>query len=151
MSLDQKEERGIIGFFKEYYFLSNFYPCDIICNDFSTPITFKNSEAMFQAMKCPSRVREFSNLSAQEAKRLGRHVNLREDWEEVKDEIMKYCLRSKFDQNPELKAELIKTNGLHLEEANTWGDKYWGTVNGEGKNMLGKLLMELRDEYISGD
>ena len=71
--------------------------------------------------------------------------------EEVKDEIMKHCLRSKFDQNPELKAELIKTNGLHLEEANTWGDRYWGTVNGEGKNMLGKLLMELRDEYINSN
>ena len=142
---------GIIGFFKEYYFLNNFYPCDIICNEFSTPITFKNSEAMYQAMKCPLRAREFSNLSAQEAKHLGRRVNLREDWEEVKDEIMKYCLRSKFDQNPELKTKLIKTNGLYLKEANTWGDKYWGVVNGEGKNMLGKLLMELRDEYISGD
>ena len=106
---------------------------------------------MYQAMKCPSRVREFSDLSAKEAKHLGKLVNLREDWEEVKDEIMKYCLRSKFDQNPELKAELIKTNGLHLEEANTWGDKYWGTVNGEGKNMLGKLLMELRDEYINSN
>ena len=76
---DQKEVRGVIGFFKEYYFLSNFYPCDIICNDFNTPITFKNSEAMFQAMKCPSRAREFSDLSAKEAKHLGKLVNLRED------------------------------------------------------------------------
>ena len=33
---------------------------------------------------------------------------------------------------------------MELEEGNNWGDKYWGTVEGEGKNMLGKLLMKVR-------
>ena len=133
----------------KYSFLSNFYEVPIRY----AGIEFGSTEAAFQAMKCKhseERIK-FENLNPSEAKRLGREIELREDWEEVKDEIMKYCLRSKFDQNPELKAELIKTNGLHLEEANTWGDKYWGTVNGEGKNMLGKLLMELRDEYINSN
>ena len=58
-----------------------------------------------------------------------------------------HCLRSKFDQHEDLKEKLLQTGDLYLAEENTWGDKYWGTVNGEGKNRLGNLLMQLRFIY----
>lgn len=50
----------------------------------------------------------------------------------------------KFNRHPDLKTRLIETNGEELIEGNTWGDKYWGQVNGEGKNRLGKILMQIR-------
>jgi predicted NAD-dependent protein-ADP-ribosyltransferase YbiA (DUF1768 family) len=33
-----------------------------------------------------------------------------------------------------------------LIEGNTWGDKFWGQVKGEGANYLGRLLMKVREE-----
>ena len=149
--MNLKQNDGIIGFFEEHFYLSNFYPCKVICNDFKNQLIFGSSEAMFQALKCPSRASEFTSLTPNESKILGNKVKLRDNWEDVKVDVMEYCLRSKFDQNPELKEKLIQTGDLHLEESNTWGDKYWGTVNGEGQNNLGKLLMKIRDEYINSD
>ena len=142
-----KNKEGIYGFFDEYYFLSNFYPCDIVYEDNNNKVVFKSSEAMFQAFKCPERIKEFENLLPKEAKALGRRVKLRDNWEQSKETFMMYCLRSKFDQHEELKEKLLQTGDLYLAEENTWGDKYWGTVKGEGKNKLGNLLMQLRFIY----
>lgn len=137
----------ITCFLKDYFWLSNFYPCEVYSDGFAKPINFKSSESLFQALKCPTRADEFENLMPTEAKKLGRKVNLRNNWDSIKVDCMRYCLRSKFDQHNDLKDKLILTGNAHLEEANSWGDRFWGTVNGEGKNFLGKLLMELRDEY----
>ena len=82
-----------------------------------------------------------------QAKRAGRKAVLRHDWEDVKMNVMRKALRKKFS-DPELKAKLLATGDQILEEGNTWHDKYWGvdSVTREGKNMLGKILMEIRDE-----
>ncbi len=144
---NKNKKDPIIGFFKENYWLSNFYQCDITSNDFVKPLTFGSSEALFQALKCPLRADEFEGLTPDEAKHLGRKVQLRSNWEEIKLDCMRYCLRSKFNQHEALKEKLMLTGKGHLEEANTWGDKFWGTVDGVGENWLGQLLMELRDEY----
>ena len=87
--------------------------------------------------------------TAADAKYFGRRVNLREAWEQIKDAVMLECLRSKFS-NKELKEKLLSTQSRMLVEGNTHGDKFWGTVNGEGKNMLGKLLMQVRKELFEG-
>ncbi|MCD8083009.1 MAG: NADAR family protein [Clostridiales bacterium] len=128
----------------EYYFLSNFYPCEMEYNG----IRYQNSEAAFQAQKCANRSdrMRFSNLNASEAKKLGRSVSLRPDWEEIKVGVMREVVRAKFRCNPDLKDKLIETSGEYLEEGNTWGDRIWGTVNGNGANLLGKILMDLREE-----
>ena len=55
-------------------------------------------------------------------------------------------LRAKFAQNPELAMQLLATGTRYLEETNTWGDTYWGVCEGKGLNMLGKTLMQVRDE-----
>ena len=131
----------INAFKNEYNFLSNFYPCKVIYNG----TTFENSEAAFQAAKCWSRADEFIHLSASDAKRLGRSVEMREDWEIVKNRIMRDVVLAKFSQNEDLKEKLLATRDAYLEEGNTWGDRYWGTVDGVGENWLGHILMSVRD------
>jgi ribA/ribD-fused uncharacterized protein len=128
----------------KYAFLSNFYNCNVVWEGKD----YKNSEAAFQAGKSTNPfVRDvFRSMSGSQAKRHGRIINLRPDWEEVKLDIMYQVCYAKFTQNPELKLKLLATGDKYLEEGNTWGDKFWGAVNGVGKNNLGKILMRIRDE-----
>ena len=136
----------MINSFKgKYYFLSNFYSAPVTYDG----LTFQNNEAAFQAAKCikPELRKQFVNLNPSEAKRSGRRVKRRSDWEQVKVQIMKEICKAKFDQNEALRQQLIATGKETLEEGNTWGDRIWGTVNGVGQNHLGKILMEIRKEY----
>ena len=71
---------------------------------------------------------------------------LRKDWEQVKDDIMYEVVRAKFIQHPILAQQLLDTRDAELIEGNNWGDTYWGVCNGYGKNMLGRILMRVRDE-----
>lgn len=128
----------------EYFFLSNFYPSEIIVDN----ITFPTVEHYFQAMKTVNQseiIKIAEALTPGEAKRLGRRVHLRVDWESIKNEVMLNGLRKKFSI-PELKDKLLATKEEYLVEGNTWGDKYWGICDGEGENHLGILLMKVRKE-----
>lgn len=135
----------MINSFKgDYFFLSNFFPAPVKYNG----ITYASSEAAFQAQKTldiKERL-EFSDLNPSEAKRKGRHVRLRDDWEEVKEDIMFDICYAKFSQNKDLGDKLDKTGCEFLEEGNNWGDTFWGTVNGKGENRLGGILMKVRSE-----
>lgn len=140
----------MIGTFDgEYAFLSNFYPSSITDEDY---ITYPTVEHYFQAMKTlDTGVRFYIAIQATpgQAKRLGRRLDLRPDWEFIKDSIMEKALRMKFS-NPKLRKALLNTGDEYLEEGNTWGDQYWGVCNGVGKNKLGKLLMKIRQEIKEG-
>lgn len=74
-------------------------------------------------------------------------ADVRPNWTQVKDNVMRDALRYKFTQNPKLKTLLKSTGNSPLYEDSPY-DTYWGTggggVHGTGKNMLGKLLMQLR-------
>ena len=71
---------------------------------------------------------------------------LRPDWEEVKDEVMLQALRMKFSQNPDIAKELMATGDAILIE-HTRNDAYWSDGgDGSGKNKLGLLLMQVREE-----
>ena len=126
----------------KYYFLSNFYEAPITY----LGLTYLNNEAAFQSAKTFSDRECFINLDPSSAKKLGRKVQLRSDWEDVKDKVMYEICKAKFSQNVDLKVKLLETDDKYLEEANTWGDKIWGTVNGVGENRLGKILMRVREE-----
>lgn len=132
-----KEFRG------KYFFLSNFYETPVTWEG----ITYQNNESAFQSAKVidKKKRKSFSNLNPSLAKRKGRHVLLRHDWEKVKDDIMFEICLAKFVQNEDLRQKLLDTGNEYLEEGNTWGDTYWGTVNGKGKNKLGKTLMKVRE------
>lgn len=135
----------MINHFRDkYYFLSNFYELPMEYDG----IPYQNAEAAFQAQKCAIKADRyaFSNLNATEAKKLGRQITLRPDWEDIKVGVMRDIVRMKFLENPELSQKLLATSGEYLEEGNTWGDRVWGTVNGSGANLLGQILMEIREE-----
>ena len=133
---------SILEFKGQYFFLSNFYEVPVFYNG----LQFKSSEAAFQAQKFPSRASEFCNLSAISAKRLGRAIPLRGDWKTARIGIMKEIVFAKFKQNKKLKRLLLETGEAFLQEGNDWGDTFWGVCNGKGENMLGKILMEVRNE-----
>lgn len=128
------------------YYLSNFHMCPVTYKG----LTFTNTEAAFHSQKCAYRAHEFTDLDPSQAKRLGRRVHLREDWEEVKDHIMYEVCMAKFTQHPILKEKLLATGNCYLEEGNTWNDTYWGVCKGIGKNKLGHILMKIRQELRNG-
>lgn len=88
---------------------------------------------------------QFTKLrNPKDAKKLGREVQLRSDWERVKLMYMYEICMCKFMQNPTLCKALLATGNCHLVEGNNWGDYFWGSVNGHGENHLGKILMDIR-------
>ena len=135
----------IDSFTGKNYFLSNFSHSKIRMNG----LTFNNGEAAFQSHKDPNRAAEFVGLNPSAAKKLGRSVKLREDWEEVKDHIMYQVTVTKFSQNILLKEKLLATDDKVLVEGNDWNDRYWGVCNGVGQNMLGRILMLVRKHLIN--
>ncbi len=136
----------IPAFRDEYRFLSNFWDAPITYEG----LTYLNNEAAFQAQKSvqPEDKLAFTALGSSNAKRLGRKVPLRPDWEDVKVGIMEEIVRAKFTQNEGLKQQLLATGNMILEEGNTWHDTFWGIDlnTGEGENHLGKILMKVRAE-----
>ena len=135
----------IDNFHGEYRFLSNFWNAPVTYEG----ITYLNNEAAFQAAKVlDNKEREtFAGLQANEAKKLGRRVQLRPDWEEVKNQVMYDVCLAKFTQNVDLRAKLLSTGDEELVEGNTWGDTCWGVCRGVGENRLGKILMQIREEF----
>lgn len=136
------DNKTVSEFRGEYAFLSNFYETDIYCWGFK----YRNAEAAFQAMKDPLQASLFVELDAKAAKRLGRKVCLRKNWEQLKEEFMFTVCFAKFMQNPELGEKLVATGNKTLIEGNTWGDTEWGVCNGNGKNLLGNILMRIREK-----
>lgn len=136
----------IISEFKfKYYFLSNFYPCEILWEG----KVWKTAEHIYQAMRTDHPLHREEILRAPtpgKAKRLGRQAPQREDWEEVKDEVMSEIVLQKFKQHKDLRKKLLATGDAELIEENWWGDTYWGVHKGEGDNRLGKILMNTREE-----
>lgn len=140
---------NVISCFRgENAFLSNFYMAPVAYNG----LVFTNSEAAFQAQKCESQKEQetFCPMGPKEAKRHGRRVKLRRDWDKVKVDIMHDIVYAKFTQNLYLGMLLLNTGNAYLEEGNTWGDRFWGISGGAGQNQLGKILMDVRKEIGSG-
>lgn len=135
------------------YFLSNFFEKEFT---FLTG-SWKSAEHAFQAMKTlDSQEQEWVRSAPTPgiAKRRGRVVKLRPDWEQIKDFTMEAILRAKFS-DPELKRKLILTCDYGLCEGNTWHDNYWGDCSCPkcagivGRNQLGKTLMKIREDLIN--
>lgn len=71
------------------------------------------------------------------------------DWSRTKFDRMRNVLRAKFTQHEDLKELLLSTGSARLVEAGRTDNvvnRTWGEVNGKGLNMLGVLLMEVREE-----
>lgn len=140
---------AITSFRGEYGFLSNFHSCYVEFDG----LTYGSSEAAFQAAKTTviSERLDFTRYSAKESKREGRKLTLRDDWKDVQIYIMHEICKAKFKNNPDLRRRLSDTYPKQLIEGNNWNDTFWGCVNGEGSNFLGRILMIIRDEIILED
>ncbi|WNO11658.1 NADAR family protein [Teredinibacter sp. KSP-S5-2] len=112
------------------------------------------SEHYFQAMKFESESDQNEILKAKtpiEAARKGRDRKrkLKRNWESMKDNVMREALLAKFSQHEDLRILLLSTNDAKLVE-HTENDSYWGDGgDGKGQNMLGKILMEVREKLRS--
>jgi N-glycosidase YbiA len=113
------------------------------------------SEHYFQAQKFAGTAHEGEILRAKSptvAARMGRSRQrpLRPDWESVKDSVMREAVYAKFSQHDDLKTILLGTGDAVLVE-HTERDSYWGDGgDGSGRNMLGRILMEVRDRLRAG-
>ena len=143
----------ILRFRGKYSFLSNFYPCEI---EYEGKV-YPSVENAYQASKtAPHRRDIFTRISPKEAKKLGRKVPLLQGWEGRKVEIMEELVWKKFSGNPELREKLLSTGDKILIEGTTWGDEFWGVnlkkpdseskYGYKGKNILGEILMKVREK-----
>lgn len=153
-------------FFGEYRWLSNFHLCDIEYEG----IVYPSTEHAYQAAKVsdPEIRKQCLGMSCKEVKRWGRtlredldyldktkniHLNrtLPADWdtgpilEQKRVRVMWDVCWYKFNKHADLKEKLLATGDAELIEGNSWGDKFWGVCNG-GENMLGKILMQIRED-----
>ena len=137
---------AIQSFRGEHFFLSNFFPSRI-CIDGKW---YGTNEHWYQASKAESeadheRVRLAPTAAV--AKKIGRSIKIRSDWDQIKDGVMRRGLSAKFAV-PELRERLLATGDAELIELNTWHDEIWGIdiKTGKGENRLGKMLMQIREE-----
>ena len=134
----------------EYRFLSNFYPAQIEYEG----LIYPTIEHAFQAAKTldiDARRQVASASTPGVAKRVGRQIKLREDWELVKNPVMMDVVSLKFSEGSNFAEWLIETEYAPLVEGNTWHDQYWGNCTcgrsacePHGGNTLGKILMYRR-------
>lgn len=133
----------ITSFSGDNRWLSNFWPSTVIYDGIAYP-TVENAYQAAKTLDIEARkLIQYSTPS--EAKKLGKTVSIREDWEQIKIDVMRKLLHQKFLQK-DLREKLIATGDLELIEGNWWGDRFWGVCKGEGQNHLGKLLMAIRTE-----
>jgi len=129
-----------------YRFLSNFFPAEITYNGF---VCATNEHAFQLAKAATQQGRDMVAAadSPQEAKRVGRNVFLRNDWESVKLNVMWEITLLKYTTHPALLGMLLDTGDARLIEGNRWGDTFWGVsvFNGKGENHLGRILMRARE------
>jgi ribA/ribD-fused uncharacterized protein len=119
---------------------------------------WRTNEHYFQAMKAgnPDDARIVRDtITPMGAKQAGRKVQLRQDWEAVKYDVMRTGLEHKFVAGEVLGDWLLATGDALLVEGNTWHDRAWGVClceqhNKTGSNWLGVLLMARRAELRGG-
>ena len=91
------------------------------------------------------------------AKKFGRQLKLRSDWEQIKYQIMLNGCTAKFTQNKKFGILLKNTGSAFLKEGNIWHDNIWGDCkclkceNIKGQNLLGKILMVVRNNLMKID
>lgn len=133
-------------------FLSNFHPCAILYHG----VLYPSTEHAYQAQKSKSLKEKITVSLLDSPGKAKRHrVRFSVDknwWEENKIRIMSELTAIKYsDANPCMREMLVETWPLDLVEGNEWGDTFWGVsppVRGTGRNELGKILMQRRDEVM---
>ena len=151
--MTQTATSAIRGFQGQHRFLSNFHPAPLVVEleigGHTLEAQAPTAEHAYQASKAVTLQDARAVLrctTPAEAKRAGRKIPQRPDWEQVKVAIMRRIVSAKFRQNPELARKLLATGNAQLVEENAWGDTFWGVCRGRGQNHLGRIPMDVRDK-----
>ncbi len=140
----------MIRFYKvseKYGEFSNFSPYEVVV----LGMVWKTSEHYFQARKFQDSslvIKVMDASTPMEAANIGRDRSypIREDWDTIKLEVMKEVTLAKFTQHENLKELLLSTGSEKIVEASPY-DYFWGEgADGSGKNYLGRILMEVRED-----
>lgn len=150
----EKRANTVHTFHNKYRFLSNFHPTKISYKGF----TYPSVENAYQASKTDDmdEKMKFIDLPSNKAKKLGRRVKMREGFDTEKASIMKELNEIKF-KDEYLRRELLKTGTMELIEGNVWHDNFFGScecakcAGTDGRNVLGRTIMEVRDAIINED
>jgi len=150
----------ITEFVGKHRFLSNFWSTVVTLDG----VNYPSVEHAYQAAKTldlEEREKILNCESASKAKKVGKTVLLRSDWEEIKLLVMSDLVTQKFTNHSYLKERLLETGNARLYEGNWWKDTFWGVSpppryvyigekrvrrKGKGKNKLGRILMKVRSE-----
>jgi len=144
----------------QFFFLSNFFPSTMVATFNNVNYEFATGEHLFQGAKIFASTWDeekkkawltelVNNPDPKKAKYYGRSIQIdRTIWNNMNINVMRRTQEIKY-QNSELAQQLLATGEEELIEGNTWGDKFWGQVNGVGENHLGKLLMERREKLTT--
>lgn len=148
-----------IGYMSEESYLSNFFICPVTVDGY----TFSSAEHAIQYKRSLVGKREDigiqikQTLRSADVKMLGEKVDYNKKWDNTKIGLIRGIVKQKFIENNTLKIKLLATAGYTLEEATF--DRYWGTGvpvyskefrkgKHTGKNIMGRLLEEIRDEFL---
>jgi ribA/ribD-fused uncharacterized protein len=131
-----------------YRWLSNFSACKIVLDG----VEYASVEhAYMSAKSTDSKWKLFCSLTKSPGvvKKASRSIALPQDWDSQKVLVMKQCLEQKFSQEP-YRSLLLATHNAVIQEGNRWGDTFWGVClrTGIGKNILGKLIMGIRQSIV---
>lgn len=140
-------------YFKNDTKLTNYFLCDVLVDG----IMYSSSEAAYHSQKFLDEdiKKIMAKLTPDESKHVSRILSrfIRDDWDDVKYNLMKKVVVEKFKQNQDCLEELLDTGSMELIEDTTgWHDNTWGECkcddckNLEHKNLLGKILVEIREE-----
>ena len=141
----------ITRFHGETRYLSNFAPAEVVLDGEVFPTT----EHAFQAAKTLDKAarEKIRNGTPGQAKRLGRKIKIRDNWDEMRLSTMESLLRQKFLTDNEHGKKLMATGTQEIVEGNSWHDQFWGSCDcpecyEDGLNHLGKLLMKIRADLL---
>lgn len=109
---------------------------------------WRSAEHYYQAMKSLDKSEQEAIRDARKpniAKSMGRKVKCRKDWESIKVQVMEKAVYAKFSQNSDLKKILLDTGDAVIHEDSP-NDFIWGWGKGRGEDLLGKVLMKVRQQ-----
>ncbi len=138
--------KDILEFTDEYRWLSNFTDVNIELDS----IMYQSVEHAYMSAKSDNVTwKKFCanpQNNAGKIKRSSKAIDLVDGWDDLKLSIMRECLNQKFNQQPFME-DLLDTEDVYIQEGNNWGDTFWGVClkTNEGENLLGKMIMEIRE------
>lgn len=144
---NSKDDNKITSFTGNYSFLAMEFPCEFFMN----AVKFKSATAAFYAQKSTdiNSWNKFARLNPNRARQKASALPEPDDYEENKYLYLYKANKLKFDCNELLRKSLCELKGKELINNVPYKEEYLGIFNGKGENMLGKVLMQIRDEYLT--